>query len=139
MEKDSLEFSFSGLKTAVVNFVRGENMARRGKSAEPTWSMEDLVASFQEAVVDVLVTKAFRAIEKMGLRHLAVVGGVAANGRLREKLQEEAAARDVILHVPPLHLCTDNAGMIGAAAYSIWKRSGFCLNPLDLDAKSRWL
>ena len=139
MEKDSLEFSFSGLKTAVVNFVRGENMARRGKSSEPTLSMEDLVASFQEAVVDVLVTKAFRAIEKMGLRHLAVVGGVAANGRLREKLQEEAAARDVSLHVPPLHLCTDNAGMIGAAAYSIWKRSGFCLNPLDLDAKSRWL
>jgi len=138
MEKDSLEFSFSGLKTAVVNHVRGEGISRRDKREHSGWSVEDLVASFQEAVVDVLVTKAFRALEKTGLRHLAVVGGVAANGRLREKLQEEASARDVTLHVPPLRLCTDNAGMIGAAAYFIWKRSGFCLNPLDLDARSRW-
>lgn len=139
LDRDSLDFSFSGLKTAVVHHVRGEGMSFRRNAAQAECSIEDLVASFQEAVVDVLVTKAFRALERTGLQHLAVVGGVAANGRLRAKVRDKSEAGGVTLHLPPLQFCTDNAGMIGAAAYSIWKRSGFCLNPLELDAKSRWL
>jgi N6-L-threonylcarbamoyladenine synthase len=100
--------------------------------------MEDLVASFQEAVVDVLVAKTLKAAEICGVRDVAVVGGVAANRRLRERFEEEAARRLLTLHMPPLRFCTDNAVMIASAAYTVWKRSGFCQEPLDLDARSRW-
>ncbi|MGV8074291.1 MAG: tRNA (adenosine(37)-N6)-threonylcarbamoyltransferase complex transferase subunit TsaD [Syntrophobacteraceae bacterium] len=135
--KDSLEFSFSGLKTSVVNFVR--RFGPPSSSGEAgAYRIEDLVASFQEAVVDVLVAKTFKAAELSALKDVSVVGGVAANHRLRERLAEEAARRGLGLHLPPLRYCTDNAVMIAAAGYSVWKRTGFCMNPIDLDAVSRW-
>ncbi len=90
----------------------------------------DLAASFQEAVVDCLVAKTLRAVEQNHAKVLCVGGGVAANGRLRERLTEEAARRDIALHIPPLRLCTDNAVM-GAIAVERLK-AGLVEN-LDLD------
>jgi N6-L-threonylcarbamoyladenine synthase len=133
---DSLEFSFSGLKTSVVNFVRRFGPpAPQGEAG--AYRLEDLVASFQEAVVETLIQKTIRAVKVASVSDVAVVGGVAANSRLRERLREEAEVHGLNLHLPPLRLCTDNAVMVAAAAYSIWKRSGFNLEPLDLDAFSR--
>ncbi|RMF88811.1 MAG: tRNA (adenosine(37)-N6)-threonylcarbamoyltransferase complex transferase subunit TsaD, partial [Planctomycetota bacterium] len=91
----------------------------------------DLAASFQEAVVDCLVGKAFLAIEKTGIRTLCVGGGVAANARLRTRLQEESEKRGVTLHIAPLRLCTDNAAM-GAIAVTRFRAGAF--DSLDLDA-----
>jgi N6-L-threonylcarbamoyladenine synthase len=138
MEKNSLEFSFSGLKTAVVNFVHRHGLPAPEKE-EGAYRLEDLVASFQEAIVDVLVTKTMRAARSCKINDVTVVGGVAANSRLRQRLKEESEANRLTLHLPPLRLCTDNAVMIAAAAYAVWRRSGFCQTPLELDAKSRWL
>ena len=134
---DSLEFSFSGIKTAVANLVRRVERDPAAGHLDPQ-QVTDLVASFQEAVVDVLVHKTFQAVSVHQVRHLAVVGGVAANGRLRRRLEEEAGYRQVRLYLPPLRYCTDNAAMIAAAGYWIWRRDGFLINPLDLDARSRW-
>ncbi len=137
LDKDSLEFSFSGLKTAVANFVR-----RYGPppvtGEKGVYRLEDLVASFQEAVVDVLVYKTLQAVALCDVRDVAMVGGVAANRRLRQRMREEAACRRLNLHLPPHRFCTDNAVMVAAAGYFTWKRSGFCENPLELDAISRW-
>ena len=136
LDQDSLEFSFSGIKTSVANFVR-----RFGPPSRPgetgAYRLEDVAASFQEAVVEVLVSKTLKAATQCGVKHVAVVGGVAANSRLRQWLQEATARHRLNLHLPPLRFCTDNAVMIAAAAYTIWKRSGFCQNPLELDAISR--
>jgi N6-L-threonylcarbamoyladenine synthase len=91
----------------------------------------DLAASFQEAVVDCLVGKAFLALCKTGMKTLCVGGGVAANARLRQRLQQEADRSAVQLHVAPLRLCTDNAVM-GAIAWERFKAGVF--ESLDLDA-----
>lgn len=108
--KASAEFSFSGLKTSVANHLRQhpglEGQARR-----------DLCASVQEAIVDVLSAKAVRAAKRLGAGGVAVAGGVAANGRLRELLQERCAAAGLWCFVPPKVLCTDNAAMIAAAGW----------------------
>ena len=90
----------------------------------------DLAASFQEAVVDCLLGKAFAALERTGMRTLCVGGGVAANSRLRERLKSEADLRHVDLHIAPLRLCTDNAVM-GAIAVERWRAGLF--EALDLD------
>ena len=137
LDKDSLDFSFSGIKTAVANLVRRLGLTPAGETFG-AYRLKDLLASFQEAIVDVLVTKTLQAAALYQVKDVAVVGGVAANRRLRQRLQEEAADQGLILHLPELRFCTDNAAMIAAAAHSIWKRSGFCLCPLDLDARSRW-
>ena len=92
--------------------------------------MADLAASFQEAVVDCLVGKALLALEQTGLRMLCVGGGVAANGRLRQRLDEEARRRGFRLHIAPVALCTDNAVM-GAIAVERFRAGRF--EPLDLD------
>jgi N6-L-threonylcarbamoyladenine synthase len=137
MEKNSLEFSFSGLKTAVANFVR--RFGSPPPAGEPgTYRLEDLLASFQEAVVDVLVTKTLRAAAIYGVKDIAVAGGVAANRRLRERLEEESNCHGLNLHMPSLCFCTDNAVMIAAAAYTAWRRNGFCQYPMELDAISRF-
>ncbi|AMV37496.1 tRNA (adenosine(37)-N6)-threonylcarbamoyltransferase complex transferase subunit TsaD [Planctomyces sp. SH-PL62] len=109
-----LAFSFSGLKTAVLYALRGPNQERG--AVEPTPEMTaDLAASFQEAVVDVLVAKARQALEQTGMRRLGVGGGVAANGRFREKLGAAMERMGVETFIPPLSLCTDNAAMAGVA------------------------
>jgi N6-L-threonylcarbamoyladenine synthase len=102
-------FSLSGLKTAVINHIRHEQQA--GRDIDPN----DLAASFQQAVIDVQVVKACRAVEQYGVRVFCLGGGVAANTALREALREAMTARGVRFSVPPFELCTDNAAMIAAA------------------------
>jgi N6-L-threonylcarbamoyladenine synthase len=110
--KEPLTFSYSGLKTAVAYLLKKHPEIL----GNPT-SRADLAASFQEAVVESLITRAWKALERTHCRHLAVCGGVAANGRLRQALQEQAASDGVELFLPPLFLCTDNAGMVAALGY----------------------
>ncbi|UCG78077.1 MAG: tRNA (adenosine(37)-N6)-threonylcarbamoyltransferase complex transferase subunit TsaD [Nitrospirota bacterium] len=122
---DSLDLSFSGLKTAVRNFIH------KNEKNEMV-SSEDICASFQRAVVDVLVRKAEWAIKRTGIKRLAISGGVAANSELRESMKLMAEEKDVELFVPPVHLCTDNAAMIASAGYMHLmngKRSDMTLNP----------
>lgn len=127
--EENFDFSFSGLKTAVINHLY--HARRRGENIKAP----DVVASFQEALVDVLVEKTLHAatLHKAGLVMLA--GGVAANSRLRFKLSEALQDRlpGTLLHHPPLELCTDNAAMIAAAAYPHFKNKNFA--PLNLNAK----
>ena len=129
-DPERLDFSFSGLKTAVRYTIAGPGRQDFGQIKLPDQQVADLAASFQEAVVDCLVGKAFGALERTGLRILCVGGGVAANARLRRRLEEEAGGRKVRLHVAPLELCTDNAVM-GAIAVERYKAGLF--EDLDLD------
>jgi len=124
-----LDFSFSGLKTAVRYLVAGPgklDSARSGSAQAELTAQEiaDVAASFQEAVIDCLVGKAELALEKTGYRTLCVGGGVAANGPFRARLEASAAARGYELHIPPLVLCTDNAVM-GAIAIERFKAGKF--------------
>lgn len=115
LEKDSLDFSFSGIKSAVLNYINGCRM----KQIEIV--VEDVAASFQEAVVDVLVDKMAMAIDVTGAKQIALAGGVAANSHLRTKMMEMAQEKNVSFHNPSLVLCTDNAAMIGCVGYYNYK------------------
>jgi N6-L-threonylcarbamoyladenine synthase len=131
LHDDRLDFSFSGLKTAVRYAIAGQEETR---PAPPPLGKRraDLAASFQEAVVDVLAAKARQALQRTGLTRLAVGGGVAANKCFRAALEEMCMQEGVELFVPPLSLCTDNAAM-AALAVEKWRRQEFA--PLDLDAQ----
>jgi N6-L-threonylcarbamoyladenine synthase len=135
LEPESLDFSFSGLKSAVINTVH--NATQRGEVIKP----EDLAASFQASVVDVLVEKTYRAAEQYKVKQVLLAGGVAANKGLRKALEERFKDTGYDLVIPPLHLCTDNAAMIAAAgsvAYQKGTRGDMALNGvpgLDLEAQ----
>jgi N6-L-threonylcarbamoyladenine synthase len=116
LEEGSYDFSFSGLKSAVINVVH--NAQQRGEEIAP----EDLAASFQESVIDVLVTKTQKAVKEYGVKQVLLAGGVAANKGLREKLSTEFANSDVEIVIPPLSLCTDNAAMIAAAGSVLYEK-----------------
>jgi N6-L-threonylcarbamoyladenine synthase len=121
----TFDFSFSGLKTAVVNRFR-DSVARN--EALP---LADIAASFQEAVVEVLVAKTLRAVEERGVSSVSVTGGVSANSRLRSVFEETCRQKDVKVFFPKLSLCTDNAAMIAAAGYArivLGERSDLRLN-----------
>jgi N6-L-threonylcarbamoyladenine synthase len=107
MMNDGYNFSFSGVKTSVVNYVR----------KNPDVEVADVAASFQEAVADVLVTKARRAAREYGARGLCLAGGVAANSRLREKMAAAAEADGLRAFLPSRAMCTDNAAMVAAAGW----------------------
>ena len=111
LEKDSYDFSFSGLKTAVLNHMNQEE--QKGNVINKA----DLAASFQEAVVDVLVEKSMRLLKETGYDKFALSGGVAANSRLRERMAEECAKENIKFYYPSMELCTDNAAMIAMAGY----------------------
>jgi len=118
--RDSLDFSFSGLKTAVARYV-----AREGVPADPA-RLADVCASFQRVVVESLTKKALAACAQEGVPHLVLAGGVAANRGLRQRAAERAAEEGVALHVPPFASCTDNAAMIaytGALALAEGERA----------------
>jgi N6-L-threonylcarbamoyladenine synthase len=117
---DGHDFSFSGLKTSVINYVRKHPEAR----------VPDVAASFQEAVVDVLVTKARRAATEIGARGICIGGGVAANSVLRQRVVDICAADERQAFLPHLSMCTDNAAMIGATAWYRLRADG----PTPLDA-----
>ena len=111
LKDERLDFSFSGLKTAVLYEVQGTPGSRSAVVPPTAQRTSDLAASFREAVVDVLIAKCRRALETFGRSRLLVGGGVAANARLRERLQELAVTTGVEVIVAPLALCTDNAAM----------------------------
>jgi len=118
LEKGSLDFSFSGLKTAVLNYLNTERQAGREICAA------DVGASFQAAVMEVIITKTMEAVKQRKKDKLVLAGGVAANSYLREKLQEECRKAGIELLVPEPVLCTDNAAMIACAAYYKYKAEG---------------
>jgi N6-L-threonylcarbamoyladenine synthase len=128
IDSDALDFSFSGLKTAVRYRISPPGAEAPASLAPQT--VADLAASFQEAVVDCLVAKAMRAARQTALGVLCVGGGVAANSRLRERLSEEAGQRAIELVIPPLSLCTDNAVM---GAIAVERLEAGLVEPLTLD------
>jgi N6-L-threonylcarbamoyladenine synthase len=105
------DFSFSGLKTATSTLLA------KARAAGEEVDVADVAAAFQDAVVDALATKTVRAAEERGVREVLLAGGVAANVPLRERLSADLSARGIALRYPPVEYCTDNAAMIGAAAY----------------------
>lgn len=120
LEEGSFDFSFSGLKSAVINTVH--NAEQRGETILP----EDLAASFQESVIEVLVTKTLKAVEAYDVKQLLLAGGVAANKGLRKALTETFKNKEEIdLVIPPLHLCTDNAAMIAAVGAIMFEKGIF--------------
>lgn len=126
LEKGSYDFSFSGLKTQALNYLNTEKQAGR------EINVNDVAASFQEAVVEVIVDKAIAAALEYDQKRIVMAGGVASNSRLRELISERAAEHNIEVLRPSPILCTDNGAMIASAAYYAYKngeRSGF-----DLDA-----
>ncbi len=132
---DSLDFSFSGLKTALLYHSRGQSKRGRRGDLLPGVSVPDAAASFQETVVDVLVRKTFLAVRQTGVPRVILGGGVAANTRLREKMIAQATRRGVSLTIPDKPLCTDNAAMVAAVGCRLL--AGGVRDPLSLDAHSR--
>lgn len=123
IKKGNLEFSFSGLKTAVMQRVKAERLRRvTARSDDLTAPLtdkfiRDVAASFQEAVVDVLTKKALWALEETGIRDLVIAGGVACNSRLRARLEDTASDNGARFFMPPPKYCSDNAAMIALSAY----------------------
>lgn len=129
MTEDNYDFSFSGLKSSVINTVH--NAKQKGEAID----RQNLATSFQAAVVDVLVNKTLRAVKEYEVKQLVLAGGVAANSGLRDALKEAIKEHypEVDLLIPPLSLCGDNAAMIGAAAYVEYQKENYA--KMDLNAK----
>lgn len=128
MDDNTYNFSFSGIKSAVINLVHNEK--QRGNKINE----EDLACSFQETVTDIICKKTMKAINEYNINQLIVAGGVAANNRLREKLTNLCKENNVELLIPPISYCTDNAAMIGCAAYYAYKNGNIA--DLRLNAKA---
>lgn len=123
LDSDSYDFSFSGLKSAVLNAVNQAKM--KGNESD----FANIARGFQQSVIDVLIGKTMRAVKQYNTKQLLLCGGVAANCGLRAALIECCKANGLPLLIPPLEYCKDNAAMIGAAAYLKWKKGQF--TPLD--------
>lgn len=128
LDDDSYDFSFSGIKSAVINLVHNEK--QRGHEV----NIYDLSRSFQEVVVEILTKKTMRAVKEKNVKQLIVGGGVSANHWIRDRLEQMCKESGVELIVPELKYCTDNAAMIGAAAYYMYKDGRF--SNLDLKIKA---
>jgi N6-L-threonylcarbamoyladenine synthase len=140
LDKDSLDFSFSGLKTAVLYHCRGQDMKGDNKVDSMTGKqIADVAASFQAAVIDVLVEKTRRAVEKIGAATVLLGGGVAANNALRDALQKLCDSYHPArkLFVGPKQYCTDNAVMVGSLAYHKFKAGIFADFTLEPKAHSQ--
>ncbi|NTW06084.1 MAG: tRNA (adenosine(37)-N6)-threonylcarbamoyltransferase complex transferase subunit TsaD [Peptococcaceae bacterium] len=119
LEDGSFDFSFSGLKSSVINYIH--NAKQKNEEIHPA----DLAASFQNAVVTVLVNKVIKAVEVFGAKTVILAGGVAANSFLRARMKEASDLKEIRLFYPVPRLCTDNAAMIGCAAYFHYLRGNF--------------
>ncbi len=128
LEADTYDFSFSGVKSAVLNYLN--KMQMKKEEIIPA----DVAASFQEAVVEVIVTKTMNAAKAKGHKNIAMAGGVASNSRLREAMSAAAEANGFKLYYPSPIYCTDNAAMIGVAAYYDYKKD--IVHGMDLNAVS---
>lgn len=129
MNNNELNFSFSGLKSAVINLVHNER--QRGNEI----NKEDLACSFQAIAIDELIRKTKLAIKETGIKRLIVAGGVSANKYLRSELEKMCNEMNVDLSIPPLKYCTDNATMIACAAYPLFLKKEF--SSYDLNGKSQ--
>jgi len=117
LKRQSLDFSFSGLKTAVLYHVRGRDLAQPDSSHLSRQEKADIAASFQAAVIEVLVEKAVLACRQQGYNRLLVGGGVAANSYFRNELTRRTGEEKIELILAPMNLCTDNAAMVAGLAY----------------------
>jgi len=123
--KNRFNFSFSGLKSAVMRELQ------KGK-----YRKEDIAASFQEAVIDVLVGKTTEAVKEFDVKNVVVAGGVSANSRLREKFKEVSLSKGYTVYFPPLHLCTDNAAMVAYTGHRRLKETGRTIG-FDFEGKAK--
>ena len=128
--RDSLDFSFSGVKTSLLVHIK-----KRGCPFADD-DLPDVAASYQEAIIDVLVEKTLKAAEIYSISRIVVCGGVAANSRLRERFAEDAGPKGIRVYIPPPILCTDNAAMIAVVGEHLLTRG--LKDSLDLNAVSRW-
>lgn len=128
LDDDTYDFSFSGIKSAVINLVHNEE--QRGNSIKK----QDLAATFQDRVVTILTKKTIKAALEYGVKQILISGGVAANKGLRESLKEKCDSNNIKLVVPPIKYCTDNAAMIASAGYYAYKKNKTC--GLDINAVS---
>ncbi len=131
---DSLDFSFSGIKTAVLYHVHGKGRTSGGLDRWTRRQLVDIAAGFQQAVVDVLVTKTLRAVERTGARAVTLGGGVAANQCLRAALADECRRQGLAFYAAAMPYCLDNAAMIAAYGYHLYRRGK--LATLDLAARA---
>ena len=134
LPKDGVNFSFSGLKTAVLYLARGR-AGRKGPLLLDAAQVRDVAASFQLAVVHALVSRTLDAAARHGVRWIAAGGGVAANGCFRKTLAEAAAERGIGVAIPPMRLCTDNAVMVAARAHRLFAAG--VRDELTLEAAAR--
>lgn len=128
LDDDTYNFSFSGLKSAVINLIHNEE--QRGNEI----NKEDLATSFQNVVINILTKKAMKAVKEYNAKQLIIAGGVAANLGIRKKFEELCKVSNIDLVVPPIKYCTDNAAMIGSAAYYAYKEG--IIGDTSLNAKS---
>jgi N6-L-threonylcarbamoyladenine synthase len=135
LHSSDLDFSFSGLKTAVLTAVK-----REGGSNVCEQARADIARGFVDAMVDVLAAKTLRALDQTGLDTLVVAGGVSANRQLRERLEREAVARRASVHFPPVNLCTDNGAMIALAGLAKLRRidPAALARTLSFSVRPRW-
>ncbi len=131
LEPESLDFSFSGVKTSVVNYVN------QAKQRNEELRIADICASFQEAIADVLVEKTLAAARTSGIAQIVLAGGVAANQRLRDLMSSRGREENYSIFLPPKEYCTDNAAMIAVAGYHLFKSRKQPSLDIDMDVYSR--
>ncbi len=128
-DKDTYDFSYSGIKTAVINYVH--KTEQRGEKV----NCADVACSFQEKVTDIMVDNTIRCATDMGVDTVVIAGGVGSNAVLREKMSRRAGERGIKVYYPPIKLCTDNGAMIASQAYNMIK-TGARASDVDLDANA---
>ena len=131
LEPESFDFSFSGVKTAVVNYVN------QAIQKEKKLHIPDICASFQEAISDVLVEKTLTAAKSTNVSQIVLAGGVAANQRLRALMKSRGREEKLSVFLPPTQYCTDNAAMIAVAGYHLYQNTEQWPNTIDMDVYSR--